>query len=80
MFPIQLFWLLISVGSLVACIVFSYSNIIEFYDNQVTTEIRINDEPEAFFPTVIIFNYAYFTTEYALEYLKPLIKSNQSIK
>ena len=74
---IKFIWFLLTIASALFSIYFILKTLSEFYEYNVTTEVRLikSNEPLEF-PTISICNKNRFSTNYSVDRLKNLIKSN----
>ena len=72
---VKLMWLIFLIISTGFCSFLVIQGILDYFDHEVNSKTRtIYDENETLFPTVTICNKNTFTTEYAYNFLKDLIK------
>ena len=72
---IKIFWFIMTLASMTTSVYFIFKTLSEYYEYNVTTEVRLKDLDQTEFPTISLCNRNQFSTEYAVGFIRDRLKS-----
>ncbi|RNA22809.1 acid-sensing ion channel 1 isoform X2 [Brachionus plicatilis] len=77
--PIKIMWIILFLASTSACFFLIISNLINFFNFEVVTKIRVIKKDSILFPAITICNINPFVTQQGLEYVQSFLEENNLI-
>lgn len=74
-YSIKFMWLIVILGSAALSVYFIAKTLSDYFDYNVTTEVRLIDTDELEFPVISICNKNKFSTNYSVNFVKKLVNS-----